>query len=493
MGKLSTLLFGAAVGAGLMYFMDPAQGNRRKAMIRDRFNSLPADAANGLDKAANDLRQRVGGVLSEGAAMMGDPGTADQLLTERVRSHLGFLTRHPGAVQVNVQNKTAVVSGNILADEVENLLAGVQKVRGVMSVENRLQVHQQAGNIPQLQGEGSLPGQQSEWSPGIRLLAGTGAIYLYFYGMIRGGFFGTLAQAGGIALGARTLTNKGLKSLTGLAGDGTNIQVRKTISIQAPVEQVYDLWSNFENFPRFMENIESIRDLGDGRSHWVVKGPAGKKVEFDAITTQDRPNEMIAWETVEDSTVKHHGQVRFKNQQDRTQVNVNMVYTPPGGVVGHTVASIFGVDPKSSMDGDLARMKSLLEEGKTSVKGEKVTQDKVMQGSANRSRGQIPKTGDQPSDKPNQGQEPQKNQDQGSGVIPQTGNSPDMDMGGINDQQNDLDDDDDILLIEEISIIPTTGMGVEDVDLDESDLSVEEDEENDMGEDETNSDPLRNV
>jgi uncharacterized membrane protein len=200
--------------------------------------------------------------------------------------------------------------------------------------------------------------------------------------MIRGGIHWNALAGGRPAAGRARFGNMDLKRLTGATDQDDAIRVRKSINIQAPVDEVYGLWSNFENFPRFMSNIEQIKDLGEGRSHWVVKGPAGAKVEFDAVMTENRPNEMIAWETVADSQVKHHGQVRFKQgAREGTQVNVNMAYTPPAGVVGHAVANIFGVDPKSAMDEDLVRLKSLLEEGKTSTSGQKVT------------RGQIPVTG----------------------------------------------------------------------------------------------------
>jgi uncharacterized membrane protein len=166
---------------------------------------------------------------------------------------------------------------------------------------------------------------------------------------------------------------------TGGEGDLGAIDVTKTITINAPREEVYGLWSNYENFAQFMNNIEAVHDLGGGRSHWIVKGPVGSKVEFDAITTEKIPNEVVAWETTPDSTVRHSGRVRFKETRPgRTQVNVNMTYTPPAGVAGHAVAVLFGKDPKSEMDEDLRRMKNLLERGATLSEGKTVTRDQVM-------------------------------------------------------------------------------------------------------------------
>jgi uncharacterized membrane protein len=205
---------------------------------------------------------------------------------------------------------------------------------------------------------------------------------------VRGGLIGFFSRLGGFALGARALTNLNMRRMTGMTPDGDAIRVRKSIQIDAPIEEVYQLWSNFENFPRFMKNIEAIHTQGNDRSHWVVKGPAGSKVEFDAITTQNIPNELVAWETTPDSMVQHQGQVRFSPAGDRgTQVNVNMSYTPPGGVAGHAVASLFGKDPKTEMDADLARMKSLFERGKTSAGGRRVKRDEVMPVTGMRSGG----------------------------------------------------------------------------------------------------------
>lgn len=382
MGRLSSLLWGAAIGAGLMYFLDPENGNRRKALVRDQVYRLQNKGDEALDTAFNDLRMRTRGLLAQGMAMVSEEGIPDDILEQRIRSRIGFFIRHPGAVEVNVQGRKAILSGDVLEDEVDDLVKGVHQIRGVKELQNNLRTHRDAGNIPQLQGEGWLPGStrgSMQWSPSARLLAGFGAAYLLLYGMIRGGIIGVFSRMGGFALGARALTNMDMRRMTGVTQEGDTIQVRKSIQINAPVEDVYQLWSNFENFPRFMKNIDSIQIRGDNRSHWVVKGPVGSKVEFDAITTENIPNQLVAWETTPDSMVKHKGQVRFNSSGDRnTQINVNMSYTPPGGVAGHAVASIFGKDPKTEMDSDLARMKSLLEKGKTSAGGQRVRREEVM-------------------------------------------------------------------------------------------------------------------
>lgn len=381
MGRLSSLLYGALSGAAMMYFMDKDQGARRRALVRDRVQSMRYELDDAIDTSVQDLRNRARGILAEGMATVSGEPVNDQVLAERVRARLGFLARHPGAIDVMAQNGVITLNGDALTAEVNGLLRGIGKMRGVQRVENRLRVHETAGNIPQLQGQGWMPGEGrggGQWTPSSRLLAGAGSLYLFLYGLVRGGFIGTLAQMGALGLGVRAVGNMDFKRLVGTTDQDDAIRVRKSVNIQAPVDEVYGLWSNFENFPRFMANVEQIQNLGDNRSHWVVKGPAGAKVEFDAVMTENRPNELIAWETVAESQVKHHGQVRFKEgAREGTQVNVSMAYTPPAGVVGHAVANVFGVDPKSAMDKDLMRLKSLLEEGKTRVAGKKVTRAEV--------------------------------------------------------------------------------------------------------------------
>lgn len=381
MGKLSSLLYGLGLGAGLMYFLDPQSGERRKAMVHDKFVGLQHSADEAVETGLRDLRNRTRGLLAEGMAMVSNEGVPSNVLEARIRARMGFLTRHPKAVQVSVNGREATLSGDILADQVDSLVKGVASVRGVSAVHNNLNVHQEPGNIQQLQGEGWLPGDEHGsmmWSPSTRMLAGGGALYLMAYGMGRGGLIGMLARLGSLVLGARAMTNLDLRTMIGQPSNHEAVRVRKAISIQAPVDEVYTLWSNFENFPRFMTNVEEIRDMGQGRSHWVVKGPAGSKIEFDAEVTEKVPNKVVAWKTLPDSAVTHHGQVRFKEVQDSTQVNVNMAYTPPAGVAGHVVAKLFGKDPKSEMDADLMRMKSLLEEGKITVENKEVTRQQVM-------------------------------------------------------------------------------------------------------------------
>lgn len=145
---------------------------------------------------------------------------------------------------------------------------------------------------------------------------------------------------------------------------GRAIDMQKTITIDAPVEQVFEFLAKYENFPRFMHNVRSVEQRADGQSHWTVAGPAGTTVEWDSITTALDLNELIAWRTTPESAVQHEGWIRLEPFEGTTRVHLRMSYSPPGGAAGHVIAKLFGADPKSELDQDLMRLKSVLEDDK---------------------------------------------------------------------------------------------------------------------------------
>jgi uncharacterized membrane protein len=138
-------------------------------------------------------------------------------------------------------------------------------------------------------------------------------------------------------------------------------RVEGSIEIEAPVETVYGYWETLENLPNFMANVEEVRPTGPDTTHWRVKGPFGRTLEWDAQTTQREENSAIGWNTSE-GEVGTSGQVRFREVgQDRTRVEVQMNYAdPPGGTVGE-VASMAVANPKLQLEQDLRNLKEILE------------------------------------------------------------------------------------------------------------------------------------
>ena len=143
--------------------------------------------------------------------------------------------------------------------------------------------------------------------------------------------------------------------------DAATFTVRRTIDIAAPVDEVFRYWERFDNFPKFMPSVLEVRDLGNCRSHWKVVGPFGRPVEWEAEQTVEKPNRLIGWKTLPGAAVEHAGIVRFTPIAGGTHVEVRLSYNPPGGAIGHGVASLLGVDPRWHMRADLPRMKQAVE------------------------------------------------------------------------------------------------------------------------------------
>jgi uncharacterized membrane protein len=138
-------------------------------------------------------------------------------------------------------------------------------------------------------------------------------------------------------------------------------RVEGNIEINAPVEEVYGYWETLENLPRFMANVDEVRSTGPDTTHWKIRGPLGKSIEFDARTTERKENEAIGWNST-DGDVGTSGEVRFKEAaSNRTRVEVQMNYSnPPGGKLGE-VASHAVSDPKVMLEQDLRNLKDILE------------------------------------------------------------------------------------------------------------------------------------
>jgi uncharacterized membrane protein len=145
---------------------------------------------------------------------------------------------------------------------------------------------------------------------------------------------------------------------------GRAVVVRVAVTVNRSIEEAYSFWRNFSNFPRFMAHIEAVTVSG-ARSHWVAKGPAGMKVEWDAEIVQEQENERIAWRSLEGSDLQHSGTVRFVRAPGArgTEVRVELVYVPPMGTIGRTIAKLFGEEPEQQVRDDLRRFKQLIETG----------------------------------------------------------------------------------------------------------------------------------
>lgn len=387
MNMRTSWLGALGLGAGLMYLLDPDRGRRRRALFRDRFASSASESESFLGKTRRDLGNRTRGLVARARSRVVPSGhVTDDVLAERVRSKMGRHVSHPGAIEVTARWGRVILEGPILAHEVQDLLSAVNSVPGVRDIDNRLEIHMGPDDVPGLQGAPRRSGETAEfrqenWSPAARFAAGTTGGALVLMGLGRLGKLGVASTAVGAGLVARSLANKPMRRLTGVGAGRRAVDYRKTITVEAPLDEVYEFWNRVENFPRIMSHIREVRDLGHNRTRWTAVGPAGIPVSWNAIVTARVPGEVLAWRSEPGSTVESAGIVHFEpvdGGANATRVDIRLSYNPPAGAVGDVVANLFGVDPKSAMDEDLVRFKSLIEEGQTTgAGGETVTREEL--------------------------------------------------------------------------------------------------------------------
>jgi uncharacterized membrane protein len=368
MERQGKLIGGIILGAGAMYLLDPDRGTRRRSLLRDQIVHAGTKVGDGLAATARDARNRTVGLSAELRSRLRHDQADDEVLHERVRSAIGRVVSHPSAITVTVLDGQVTLGGHVLASEVDELIHRIRRVRGVRDVRNELEIHRTANGVPALQGPGRPREQRAEllqenWAPATRVIMGTIGAALVLNGVRRKGAVGRTLSALGLGLLTRAMTNQPARRLVGAGASRPAVDVQKTVVVAAPLERVWELWSNFERFPGFMSHLREVRRIDENRSHWVASGPAGIPVEWDAVITEWAPNQAIAWTSVEGSTVRTTGRVRFRPLPDgNTEIDVHLSYSPPAGVLGHAIASLFGTDPKHAMDEDMVRLKSLLEE-----------------------------------------------------------------------------------------------------------------------------------
>jgi len=269
------LLTGMAIGAGLVYFLDPETGERRRERLRTQ------------------LQDRVGGEA------------------------VGL----PAALPIGRYGSR---NGDILGLE-----------------------------------SATLRGQGDRRPVDLALTLAGGALTLY--GLARRGLIGLAART----LGAGMLWSEVREARDPARRPGRErrrtVDIQKTLFVSAPVERVYEFWTDYENFPLFMSSVREVQDLGGGRSHWVVSGPGGVPIEWDSVLTEQIPGETIAWRSRPGSMLENAGAVRFTPQGAGTRVDLRFCYNPPAGGAGQAVAELLGADPRAKLNEDLGRLKALLE------------------------------------------------------------------------------------------------------------------------------------
>ena len=135
---------------------------------------------------------------------------------------------------------------------------------------------------------------------------------------------------------------------------------QQSVEVAAPIQHCFDQWMRFEEFPLFMDHVKSVTRQGN-YFHWIVEGPLGSKVEWDAHMDGKMEDRLVSWHTLENATVDNKGSVTFVEvSPGLTQVTTTMEYNPPAGVLGEAVAKLFS-DPEVMVKQDLEKFKTLME------------------------------------------------------------------------------------------------------------------------------------
>jgi len=144
--------------------------------------------------------------------------------------------------------------------------------------------------------------------------------------------------------------------------------VGRAVTINRPRAELFAYFRDFTNLPTFMDNVERIDVLDAKRSHWIVKAPGGKTVEWDSVVTDEVDGEYIAWASEPGADVGNSGRVDFRDAGARgTVVTATLLYDPPAGVVGKLIAKLFQREPAIQARRDLRRFKQLMETGEVAT------------------------------------------------------------------------------------------------------------------------------
>ncbi|MHB0912239.1 MAG: SRPBCC family protein [Armatimonadota bacterium] len=133
----------------------------------------------------------------------------------------------------------------------------------------------------------------------------------------------------------------------------------RSVTVNAPVHEVFMMWRNLENFPKFMTHVKEVEMTGPDTSHW--KGEvSGVKEEWDAKTTKLEEDRVIGWDSV--SGFENSGEVRFDPKDGGTKVTVRFEYNPPAGVLGDVAESVYlGGEFDKDLEEDLKHFKERAE------------------------------------------------------------------------------------------------------------------------------------
>lgn len=373
LGDMGKWIGAAAAGALLMYVFDPERGRARRAYAAHAVRDAGLHTGDAIGSALRSATSRLNAARDSAASVYARADAMASRAVEQLADSAHDAARSASSTGARARGRIAVAAEDARErsrDSARELRHDIE--RNTWEARGRLDAAAEHSRSRVREAADQARGWLDELvhafdhrSPAITNSALLGSGVLGLTGLARRSPLGVLLGLGALAVLMKSGGGARLAGMLRGHGLGGPIEVEKSIEIDAQPEEIYDAWSNYDNFPRFMSHVSEVRDLGHRRSHWVVKGPGGTEYAWNAVMTEQARPDHMAWRSEPGSEIEQEGSVSFEPVHGGTRVTVRMAYMPPGGVLGHGLARMLGSDPKRQMDEDLARMKSFIERGVT--------------------------------------------------------------------------------------------------------------------------------
>ncbi len=147
------------------------------------------------------------------------------------------------------------------------------------------------------------------------------------------------------------------------------VRATGAVTVQRSPEDLYQVWHEFSQLPRFIDELESVVLQPDGTTVWTLNPRIAANYTWQATTIKDTPADTIAWRTTDNAEVQSAGSVRFRQLPFArgTEVRVTMEYVPPSGSIGNAVAKAVGADPQIMVRKALHQFRMLMEAGEVAT------------------------------------------------------------------------------------------------------------------------------
>lgn len=378
-GMQSNFSFLGGIGAGvaLMFLLDPVRGRRRRAVLKDQLIHQLNRAGKGVDVASRDLVHRAKGLVHEiryeATSFLKPERVSDEVLISRVKSKIGRFATRPSAVEVLAHHGNVILRGEAFEDEIYDLLLVVSSIHGVENVQNELKLKPKWDFLETSRTSSEEPlhvssqkavsarMSQRRLTPANRLLLGvlgTG-VALYSWRTQRG--VSTLLRTLGAGIILRGLTNRNFGSWFGV-GLQTPLVIRKTIHVQAPVQEVFSTWLDVHNAPQFVPNLKKVDVLDENHSKWLFQRMGAWEQSLDYHVLEKDENKLIVWRAEKNSRVRFEGRTRFTSEGiNQTRLDIDLFYYPVFGYLGLSLGRAFEMSPKDFLEHTLVCFKGLIE------------------------------------------------------------------------------------------------------------------------------------